>query len=71
MTTWRMGWLGVVAMLVVLAPWGAVAAAQERAAKSGGAAGETEWQGGDKARTRLAFGWEGNRKRACTTQCIT
>jgi hypothetical protein len=42
MTTWRTGWLGVVAMFVVLAPGVERAAAQERAAKPGpAAAGET------------------------------
>jgi hypothetical protein len=42
MTTWRTGWLGVVAMFVVLAPWVEPAAAQEPAAKPRtAAAGET------------------------------
>jgi len=42
MTTWRTGWLGIVAMFVVLAPGVEHAAAQERAAKPGpAAAGET------------------------------
>ena len=43
MTTWRTGWLGVVAMIVVLGPWGGIAAAQGRDAKPGPAAtaGET------------------------------
>lgn len=42
MTTWRTSWLGVIAMFVVLAPWGEPVAAQEPAAKPGpAAAGET------------------------------
>ena len=42
MTTWRTGWLGVVAMFVVLATWAEPAAAQEPAAKPRtAAAGET------------------------------
>ncbi len=42
MMTWRMGWLGVVAMFVVLAPGVEPVAAQESAAKPGAAtAGET------------------------------